>query len=437
MGVNVVNYNGNELINLSGDTVTPETLAKGTTAHNAAGDPIVGEFETEVTIIQNVPSVTGSYTYNGNVQSPTLVNYDSSLMTMSGGVSGVNAGAYTIIFTPNAGCYWTDGSTDSKSITWTIAKAAGSLSISPTTMTLDSSTPSSTIEVTRAGDGVITATSSDTSIATVIVSGTTVKVNGVDNTRGTATITIKVAAGTNHTAPSDKTCEVTTSFVPARAEFSSMSWSDIQKVCKAGLASSYWSIGDKKYFYIDDENGYEVQHIATIIGFDHDTPSDPTSYGRSKVGITMVIWTYVPATSMNTTATNSGGWKNSNFRTSKISGWKNTYFNNYYGRKFTEVLVPVSKKSGKGGGSSSGTDITTDTFFLLAEIETLGTSKYSVSGEGSQYAYFANGNVLDYFNHLLRSPRSGDSTEFCVCDDTYFDSYPANETGAGLLACCI
>lgn len=43
MGVNKVEYGGRTLIDLTGDTVTPETLVKGATAHNAAGELIEGE----------------------------------------------------------------------------------------------------------------------------------------------------------------------------------------------------------------------------------------------------------------------------------------------------------------------------------------------------------------------------------------------------------
>ena len=42
MGVNKVEVNGFTIMDLTGDTVTPNTLAQGTTAHNAAGDPITG-----------------------------------------------------------------------------------------------------------------------------------------------------------------------------------------------------------------------------------------------------------------------------------------------------------------------------------------------------------------------------------------------------------
>ena len=42
MAVNKVVYGGNTLIDLSGSTVTPETLAEGETAYNAAGERITG-----------------------------------------------------------------------------------------------------------------------------------------------------------------------------------------------------------------------------------------------------------------------------------------------------------------------------------------------------------------------------------------------------------
>lgn len=48
MGVAKVVYNNNVLIDLSGDTVTAATLAEGVTAHNAAGEAIVGSAQTDM-----------------------------------------------------------------------------------------------------------------------------------------------------------------------------------------------------------------------------------------------------------------------------------------------------------------------------------------------------------------------------------------------------
>ena len=45
MAVNKVALNGEVKLDLTADTVTPETLLKGTTAHNAAGELITGVYE--------------------------------------------------------------------------------------------------------------------------------------------------------------------------------------------------------------------------------------------------------------------------------------------------------------------------------------------------------------------------------------------------------
>lgn len=42
MGVSKVDFAGNTLVDLTGDSVTPETLLEGATAHNAAGEQIDG-----------------------------------------------------------------------------------------------------------------------------------------------------------------------------------------------------------------------------------------------------------------------------------------------------------------------------------------------------------------------------------------------------------
>jgi hypothetical protein len=47
MAVNKVAYGGNTLIDLTGDSVTPETLAEGVTAHDATGNVIVGTLPVE------------------------------------------------------------------------------------------------------------------------------------------------------------------------------------------------------------------------------------------------------------------------------------------------------------------------------------------------------------------------------------------------------
>ena len=161
------------------------------------------------------PVQSGSLTYNGNAQSPSWSGYDSSKMTIGGTTSGTNAGTYTATFTPKDGYCWPDGTADTVKVTWKIGKATGSLSLSPTTLTIDASSTTGTITVTRAGDGAITAKSSNTNIATVSVDGN--KITVTKKGHGTATITVSVAEGTNYLAPANKTVAVTCQSVPTLA----------------------------------------------------------------------------------------------------------------------------------------------------------------------------------------------------------------------------
>lgn len=160
--------------------------------------------------ISTTPSQSGTLTYTGSEQSPSWSNYDSAKLTLGGTTAGTNAGSYNATFTPTSNYKWSDGSTSAKTVAWTIGKAAGSLSLSKTSLTLGDSAESGTSTVTRSGDGAISASSSNTSVATVSVSGTTVTAKAVAN--GTAIITVKVAEGTNHLAPADKTISVTVAY---------------------------------------------------------------------------------------------------------------------------------------------------------------------------------------------------------------------------------
>lgn len=126
--------------------------------------------------VSTLPSQSGSLTYTGSVQSPTWSNYNSAVLTLGGDTSGVNAGNYSATFTPTANYQWSGGGTGPQSVTWTIGKAAGSLSLNPQSLTLNNGTPSGTITAVRAGDGAVSAQSSAPGIASVSVSGNTVTV---------------------------------------------------------------------------------------------------------------------------------------------------------------------------------------------------------------------------------------------------------------------
>lgn len=148
----------------------------------------------------SVPTVSGSLTYNGQAQSPTLTGYDADKMALSGDTSATNAGSYTAVVTPTAQYKWSDGSTEAKDIQWSIAKATPSITFDPTSLSLDTSTTSQAVAVTYTGDGTLSAQSDNSGVATASLEGTILTVTGVET--GNTAIQVSASEGTNYTAAS-------------------------------------------------------------------------------------------------------------------------------------------------------------------------------------------------------------------------------------------
>lgn len=219
-----------------------------------------------------VPTQSGSLTYNGGPQSPTWSNYDTAEMTIGGVTSGTNAGSYNAQFSlkDTVGTQWADGTTGDKTVAWSIQKAAGSLSLSPTSMTLDADNPSKTITVTRSGTGAISAQSSAQDVASVSVSGNKITVTGHEN--GDVTVTVKVAADSNYNAPAAKTCSVTVSF----AQIYGVQWD--------GTASTTWSRTDAAETFVNPtpavNNGNGSSPFDTIMPWAGMVVEDDATAGK-------------------------------------------------------------------------------------------------------------------------------------------------------------
>lgn len=348
----------------------------------------------------NVPTQSGSLTYNGEAQSPSWSGYDSSKMTMGGTTSGTNAGSYDANFTTTANYQWPDGTTEAKTVSWSIQKAAGSLSISPESMTLDTSATSKVITVTRAGTGAISAQSSAPTIASVSVSGNQVTVTGLAN--GSANITISVAADTNYTAPASKQCSVTVSLL--KDNFADNEWSEIIAACQSGNVPASWVVGNYKNMTINGK-AYRID----IIGKNHDTYA---AGGTAPLTFQMHDC-YTETKQMNSSNTNSCGWQNSAMRTTHLPA-----ILNLMPAEVKAAIREVQKKTSAGNQSSS-IQTTNDKLFLLSEIEIFGSTTYSYAGEGTQYAYYQAGNSKvknrngSAYTWWERSPYSSNSTAFC------------------------
>lgn len=111
---------------------------------------------------------------------------------------------------------------------------------------------------------------------------------------------------------------------------------------------------------------------------------------------------------MNPTDTNRGSFAASTMNTVTLEG---------IFRLLPDVLKQniklVNKKTSMGERSS---DILTSThqLFLFSEVEIKGEVRYSSTGEGEQYEYFAQTRNLSFDMHTwLRSPRSDQNSYFC------------------------
>ena len=181
-----------------------------------------------------VPTQSGTLIYTGSAQSPEWSGYDADKMTLSGVTFGTNAGSYNATFTiKNTDLYcWPDGSTAAKTVAWSIGKAAGTLTLSKSSMTLQPGATSDTFILTTNSSGAISVSNDNTAIASATRSDNTVTVTSVGNKSGTAVITVSVAGDANHTAPTAKTCSVKCSFV------------SIYGVQWDGTATTLWSRTD-------------------------------------------------------------------------------------------------------------------------------------------------------------------------------------------------
>ena len=396
--------------------------------------------------ISTTPTQSGSLTYTGSAQSPSWSNYDSSKLTIGGTTSGTNAGSYNATFTPTSNYQWSDGGTGAKTVAWKIGKAAGSLSLNKTSITLNKSTSATTITVTRAGDGAITATSSSTSIATVSVSGNTVTVTG--KAYGSATITVKVAEGTNHTAPANKTCAVQVNLF--NATLNSNSWAAIKAASDIDEGANYWSAGDTKTIKINGKVGnFTFSNLsinAFILGFNHNSAKEGTHrihWQLGKIGGTMVGLCdnqYNSSVSgagyfhMNDSDTNVGGWKDSSMRKTLLGNSKtpsSPLANSLMAalpfdlRAVMKSVTKYTDNTGNASNSSGNVTATTDYLWLLAEFEVHGSRNYANQYEQNsqaQYAYYKAGNSKIAYNHTavstavwwwLRSPHYYYTYYFC------------------------
>ena len=295
--------------------------------------------------------------------------------------------------------------------------------------------------------------------ATVTATNGSKTISGTSDSTGVCTLIVPEAGTWSVSATLDgktsdtKTVSITDSYaVSLNFVYPSLNentWETIKNISDAGQGANYWSVGDRKEVILDGTVGHlalsNYTTYAFIIGFNHNQELEGTNRIHFQLAKTALsggtdvcfcdnYYTSPVSTtgyfSMNSSATNSGGWASSQMRTN-ICG---TSLSSYSGTMIAviptalhAVLKSVTKytdNTGNNSTSASAVTATKDYFFLLSEFEVFGSISRANSNEASkqaQYAYYSAGNSKVKHKHngtsaaarwWLRSPLASNSDGF-------------------------
>ena len=378
-----------------------------------------------------VPEQIGILIYNGEIQIPNLKNYDSEKMTLSGDISKIDAGIYSACATPKDNFKFEDNSTE-KIFSWQIEKAPLVFSINKNSLYLENAKISDSIVVNRSGDGVISASSADSSVAVVSVDGNNILVDAIST--GNTEIIIQIAEGTNYFSDG-AVIDVETFVIKPLNQCTP---AEILDAVKSEKAVDAWNIGDKtSSFFLNGNIGANLslenfEICARVIGFNHN--SNFESGGKSSVHFALDVSkdgkniafcdsNYNSASADGVVhfqhnlrnGSNAGGWIESNIRTKILADIFNALPEDW------QNIIAICTKY-------TDSTLTQDKLFLLAEFEVFGRQDYSNSTEQNfqlQYDYFKAGNSTVHYKHdetstacfwWLRTPQADNDTSFCRVD---------------------
>ena len=225
-----------------------------------------------------------------------------------------------------------------------------------------------------------------------------------------------------------------------------MSWADIRRISDAGLASSYFNVGDRKAVTLNGTVGslsLNGTYYCYIIGIDHNSTIEGThrihfQFGNTAasggVHIAFIDSGYDNSHvsglyfNMNSARSSRGGWANSRMRTTIIPTFKACLPSDL--QAVLKATIKYSDNTGGGSDTASYVTATSEEVFLLSEWEVFGARKYANSAEQNyqaQYAYYSAGNSKVRYSHSstgssvwwwLRSVTIGYAGVFGVVDGT-------------------
>lgn len=310
----------------------------------------------------------------------------------------------------------------------------GTLSSDKTNIELTYSASSSTFTIDYNGDGNIEIENSNEDVVSVeLVSGTTYRVIALDD--GNAVLTISATPTENYFTPDTLEITVSAELLPSASNIlNDNSWEVISAISQAGLADSYWNVGDRKAITLNGTVGGNLTLSNTtlyvfILGFDHNGSSGIT-FGGFKTALTsgtdvaLIDSGYGSSQTSGTwfnmynTNSNAGGWAKSRMRyyvlgstdSSSGSDASSTTATNPVSNtlmaalpsELRNVMKSMTIYSDNRSSSSTNVTATVDYLPLLAEYEVFGSTSYAASAEAShqaQYKYYQNGNSKVKYRH--------------------------------------
>lgn len=252
-------------------------------------------------------------------------------------------------------------------------------------------------------------------------------------------------------------------------------WEQIANIADAGKAAEYFAVGDAKEIVINGTVGNttfdSLSVWAFIIGFDHNADIEGSNTIHFQIGKTAqadgtnislvdskynTVVTSAGYFNVNTSATNSGGWRDSYMR-KVLLGSDNDPDDPLEGSLLAalpsdmrSVMKGVTKYTDNtGGGADTAARVTStiDYLWLPAEWELFGKRTYGNSAEQSyqqQYDYYASGNKKKFYKHndqstaaawRLRSPDATSSEGFCFVNVSGESNIRTAETSFGVAPC--
>lgn len=448
MANNKIVFGEEVLLDLTGDTVTPDRLADGYTAHDRSGEPIVG------TMTPNKPVDVASNDAMTAIAARATENDLGKIYLFVGEDDGVyEKDALYVLVEKGSGYgfqrYAIGGSGEAGEDLTEVLDMQSQLIAELKTKLENGGSGGGSLE----GFHEVRFFNDDrtTLLYTVYVAtGTSAIYAGetpVSTDNGTYIFDGFEPAANNVT--SDMDCYAV--YVPF-GSLNDATWEEISAISAAGTGENYFAVGDTKTIHLDGKIGYDTiegDYAVYIIGFNHNAELEGAgiTFGTFKTtdgtDVAITAKNYYGQTSgasshkMNSSNRNSGGWENSLMRSSNTGSYSEGVISYSVKDLLPDDLVAVMKPmtiytDNTGGSSTAEANVTAtvDYLPLLSPFEVygdVGSANTYEANKQKQYAYFSMGNskskrTIHNTNYAaswwFRSPNRAASNSFCLYNGT-------------------